>query len=294
LTAVVTGGSSGIGEAVALRLALRGCGLVLVSEDAAGLERVRGRILAEAASPPRMAPPSQLAPLRVEVIRLDLTDPKSPQVLFDRCRDLSLRVDILVNCAGIFSNVDDEMDGAGGTGHAGGSEGGAGGGPEGPAAQDRSEALLRLHVNALTRLCLLFGRSMIRRGGGYILNVGSISALFPDPSSLTYGPSKRYVLSFSRLLHLHWREHGVKVTCVVPGAVATDFFRANNITLPAMVRSRLMTADHCARVALRGLFRGRAMVVPGVWSRLHAWLFRLLLRPALYTRLKNLYLSMRR
>jgi short-subunit dehydrogenase len=232
------------------------------------------------------------------VLCLDLTEPEAPRRLLDWSRQANFDVDILVNCAGIFSNVDEEMGGV----RPGDRDLSVDDGDPCLERKDaegritglgRVEALLRLHVLSLTQLCLIFGRLMIRRGGGYILNVASISALFPDPSSLTYGPSKRYVLSFSRLLHLHWREHDVRVTCLVPGAVNTNFFSSNNIVLPTMVRSRLMSADRCAGIALRALFRGRCVVRPGIWSRLHTWLFRLLLRPTFYTPLKNIYLSMR-
>jgi short-subunit dehydrogenase len=65
-------------------------------------------------------------------------------------------------------------------------------------AAGTAERLLALHVQVPT---------------GFILNVGSISSLFPDPASLTYGPSKRYLLAFSRSLRLSWRERGVRVCC---------------------------------------------------------------------------------
>jgi len=273
LTALVTGGSSGIGEAIALHLAGMGHRSILVSENGDELERAGRRILEETG-------------VRCELLRIDLSERDAAQRVVRECESRRLDVDILVNCAGLFSNVDDEM------GVDCGRVDPGDGAPD--PGDSRVGTLLALHVHVLTRLSLLFGRRMIARGGGYILNVSSISALFPDPSSLTYGPSKRYVLSFSRLLHLHWREHGVGVTCIVPGAVDTAFFRNNDITLPTMVRSHLMPVERCAVLAVGALFRGRCVVLPGFWSRLHVVLFRILLRPALYTRLKRVYLAMRR
>lgn len=253
LTALVTGASSGIGEALARELAARGHRLVLASENAPELERVRKSLAAAAGGEPVTLP-------------ADLSVPGEAERLHRRCRELGLAVDLLVNCAGILLVVEREL-----------------------AEPEAAERLLTLHVHTPTRLCLLFGQDMIARGGGYILNVGSISSLFPDPSSLTYGPSKRYLLAFSDSLHLQWREHGVRVTTVLPGGVRTGFFASHGVYVPRLVTDRLMTPERCARVALRALFRGRRRVIPGLTARLQVALFQLLLTPALYGFSKRLY-----
>jgi short-subunit dehydrogenase len=134
---------------------------------------------------------------------------------------------------------------------------------------------------------------MIRRRRGFILNVASISALFPDPSSLTYGPSKRYLLALSAGLRLSWREYGVRVCCLVPGGIRTDFFAHNDIYLPGMVASRLYPAEKLAHRALAALFRGRGRVTPGLNVRLNILMFRLLLAPPLYGFSKRLYFRLR-
>ncbi len=255
LTALVTGASSGLGEALARELSARGLRLILSSENAPELERVRGELAARG---------------EVQAVVLDLARPGAPELLHERCLQLGWPVEVLVNCAGIFLNADDEL--------------------ADPSASGR---LLALHVQAPTSLCLLFGRDMLARRRGWILNVASLSALFPDPSSLTYGPSKRYLLAFSQELALQWREAGLRVCALVPGGVRTNFFASNRIVLPAMVARHLLPPERVARAGLRALFRGRRRLIVGLRSRLQVLLFKALLTPALFGFSRRLYARMR-
>ena len=255
LTALVTGASSGLGEALARELSARGLRLVLASENAPELERVRGELAARG---------------EVRTLLLDLTLPDAPERLHAQCRELGWPVDVLVNCAGMLLTVEREL-----------------------AEPGSVQRLLALHVQAPTRLCLLFGKEMLERGRGWILNVASISALFPDPSSLTYGPSKRYLLAFSRSLALQWREAGVRVCVLVPGGVRTNFFANNRVYVPALVAGRLASPQRVARAGLDALFRGRHRLIPGLLPRLHVLLFKALLTPPLFGFSKRLYARLR-
>ena len=256
-TALVTGASSGLGEALARALAAKGYRLILASENGPELERVRGEIAAQ-------------APVQPHALVEDLALPSAGERLYERCRELGWPVDVLVNCAGIFLNLEREL-----------------------AEPASAERMLALHVQTPTQLCLRFGSQMIRRRRGFILNVASISALFPDPSSLTYGPSKRYLLALSEGLRLSWREFGVRVCCLVPGGTRTAFFAHNDIYLPGMVATCLYPAAKCARRALAALFRGRGRVTPGLSAHLNILLFRLLLTPPVYGFSKRLYFRLR-
>lgn len=253
--ALVTGASSGIGEALARALAARGYRLILASENGPELERVRRELASST---------------QTRALVEDLAEPGAAERLYRRCRELGWPVEVLVNCAGILVNVEREL--------------------ADPASAER---LLALHVQVPTRLCLHFGAAMIERRRGYILNVASISALFPDPSSLTYGPSKRYLIAFSESLRLAWREHGVRVCCLVPGGIRTDFFAHNNVYVPGMVTGHLYPADKCAGKALAALFYGRGRITPGLKAHLDVLLFRFLLAPALYGIAKSLYFRLR-
>ena len=255
-TALITGASSGIGEAFALLLAQRGCSLVLVSENEPELKRVKARI-------------GSLYPVSVRIIQADLCRTESADRLFGTCSEEGIEVDLLINGAGIYVNAEIEL-----------------------ADPDRVRDELALHVQSLTRLCLLFGRAMIERCGGSILNISSISAFFPDFSSLTYGPSKDYVLKLSEALHCDWKEHNIRVTCLVPGGVRSNFFKTNRIYVPPMVTSHLMSAERCAGIGLRALSKGKMRVIPGVLAKLHMLLFRFTTKPAFYSFYKRLYFRM--
>jgi short-subunit dehydrogenase len=255
--ALVTGASSGLGEALAKALASRGYRLILASENGPELERVRREITAS-------------FPVEARTLVEDLSVPGAAERLQARCRELDWPVEVLVNCAGILVNVEREL-----------------------AEPASAERLLALHVQTPTRLCLCFGAEMIERGRGFILNVASISALFPDPSSLTYGPSKRYLISFSQSLRLAWREHGVRVCCLVPGGIQTAFFAHNDVYVPGLVAGHLYPAGKCAAKALAALFRGRGRITPGLSAHLNVLLFRFLLAPALYGFAKRLYFRLK-
>jgi short-subunit dehydrogenase len=251
--ALVTGASSGIGEAMAEALARRGYTLLLVSENALELHRVQERL-------------ARTHPVAVRVIVQDLSLPEAAETLVRHCRTLDAEVEVLVNCAGDYLVAEREI--------------------EEPAAVASS---VTLHVLTPTRLCLLFGRDMLRRGRGYILNVSSISALFPDPASVTYGSAKAYLRHFSTVLHCDWKPRGVSVTCVLPGGVRTNLFRNSGVYVPGFVRRHLLSPRDCAELSLRALFRGRRELIPVASGKLQAVLFRLIVRPATYGRIKRLY-----
>jgi hypothetical protein len=258
LTALVTGGSSGIGRAIARELASRGFDAVLVSERKNELRETQRHI-------------ESSGPSCVDLIEADLSAPGGAERVFGFCEAKGVRVDVLVNCAGIYANVEDEI-----------------------ADAASAARLLEIHVQSLTKLCLLFGSRMIERRRGWILNVSSISAFFQDPSSLTYGPSKRYVLSLSKALHASWREHNVKVCCLVPGGVKTGFFSDNRVFVPSIVRSLLITPERCAEIGLRALFGGRRRRIAGLAARVHLALFWLMLRPPFYPLAKRAYFRLKR
>jgi short-subunit dehydrogenase len=244
--------------AIARELASRGSGLVLVSERKDELREAKRDI-------------ERSCPARIDVIEADLSAPGGADRVFALCEARSVRVDVLVNCAGTYANVEEEI-----------------------ADAACAARLLELHVQSLTMLCLLFGRRMIERKLGYILNVSSISAFFQDPSSLTYGASKRYILSLSKALRASWREHNVEVCCLVPGGVKTGFFRDNRVFVPSIVRPLLITPERCAVIGLRALFKGRRRRIAGLAARIHLALFWLMLRPLFYPLAKRAYFRRKR
>lgn len=186
-TAVITGGASGIGLETAHALASCGADLFLIdrSDDA----------LAKAAEGLRTKGTS----VWVEV--LDVTDPQALNACAD---DLSARggsVDILVNSAGI-ARLNSVLDT--------------------PDAEWRE--VMDINVNGTFWACRAFGRLMIEKGSGRIVNLGSMSGLIVNrpQTAASYMASKGAVHMLTKALAVEWAERGVRVNAVAPGYVATE------------------------------------------------------------------------
>lgn len=184
--AVVTGASSGLGEAYARHLAAQGANVVLVarSEDklfslSVDLERAHG--------------------IQTLVLPFDLTDRADRFDLVSRLDHLEVHT--LVNNAGFASHgelVDLE--------------------------RDRIASEVQLNVAAVTELAHAVLPQMLSRDRGAIINVASTAAFQPIPEMTTYAATKSYVLSFSQALWAETRRTGVRVVCICPGATDTAFW----------------------------------------------------------------------
>jgi hypothetical protein len=233
--ALVTGGCSGIGKAIAHRLAARGYALILVSERPGPLEAAAASIRAEHGVP-------------VEVACVDLARPGAAEEVHRRVRTLGLEVEVLVNNAGVFLF-----------------------GEAADAALEQANALLQLHVITPSLLCTLFGREMRERRSGRILLVSSISAWGDFPGIAYYGSSKKYLRGFARALRSEMQVHGVTVTCLAPGPTATGLYGLDSVAVRRGRRLGLfLEPDRVAELGVRTLLAGRAECVPGLSSRVLA------------------------
>jgi short-subunit dehydrogenase len=234
--ALVTGGCSGIGNAIAHGLAARGHDLVLVSERIDRLEAAAGALRSAHG-------------VDVHVACVDLSRPGAALDVHERLGALGLVVDVLVNNAGMFF-FGEAVD----------------------AESGRAEALLQLHVVTPSLLCTLVGRGMRERRRGRILVVSSISAWRDFPGIAYYGSSKKYLRGFARALRSEMGPYGVTVTCLAPGPVATELYGQDS---PQVRRGRklglFLEPERVAEAAVRALLRGDAECVPGTSARLMAW-----------------------
>ncbi|MCC2594641.1 SDR family oxidoreductase [Tessaracoccus sp. OS52] len=197
--AVVTGASSGLGDAYARYLAQRGADVVLVarSEDklfalSVELEREYG--------------------VATLVLPVDLTVPEERFELISRLDQFDVHT--LVNNAGFGSHgelVDLE--------------------------RERIASEVQLNVAAVTELAHAVLPQMLSRDRGAIINVASTAAFQPIPEMATYAATKAYVLSFSQALWGETRRTGVRVVCVCPGPTETAFW-ANTGNARVMTRRR--------------------------------------------------------
>lgn len=237
--ALVTGACSGIGLELARGLAKRGHPLVLVSN--------RDKELGEAAASLRAA-----HGVDVHAVVMDLARAEAGPELHAQVKARGVDVGVLVNNAGIlhFGEV-----------------------AEMPAA--KVNAMLQLHTVTPTMLARLFGAEMRERRRGRILIVSSISAFRPYPGIAIYSASKRYLFDLADALRHELQPWGVTVTCLAPGAVATGLYESRVDVNLAKKTGVMVEAAFVADKALAGLFKGRALVVPGVAAKLMGLLMRL-------------------
>jgi uncharacterized protein len=232
-TALVTGASSGIGAALARRLAAGGTDVVLVARD-------RGRLDALAAE---LATPAAGA-VRAEVLVADLAEPGQLGAVEKRVADASRPVDLVVNNAGFgtygdFAGLDIE-------------------------GEHRE---IMVNVVALVRITHAALGGMLGRGQGAVLNVSSVAGLQATPGNATYGASKAFVASFGEAVHGELAGTGVTLTTVLPGFTRTEFQARAGIAGRQIPGPAWQTAEDVAAQSLDAASAGRAWLVPGVLNK---------------------------
>ena len=182
--AVVTGASSGIGEAIARELSAAGARLVVTA-------RREHRLAALSAALP--GPSAWLA--------ASIEDAATPQALLDLALAEFGRVDVLVNNAGIFvAGGVDTID------------------------LDRLSTMVRVNFDAVVRSSYLFARQLKRQGAGAIVNVSSIGAYLGASSAGVYGGLKHALEIFTSALRVELGASSVKVGTIAPGTTDTEIF----------------------------------------------------------------------
>lgn len=233
--ALITGGSSGIGEEFAKQLGALGFNLILVARDKEKLDGVAKELTAK-------------HKIEVKVIVVDLSNLESLKQI--EAVTASLDVGLLVNNAG-FALTGNFLD------------------------HNIEDELSLLHVNCRAPLALahLFGKRMVQRGKGGIINVSSGIAFIPAPRWTNYAASKVYLLYFSEGLGYELKDKGVDVLALCPGGTRTNFSnvagtKMHGIEPSIVVRSALKNLDKKSSVTvgfeiIMGMFVNRTL--PRTW-----------------------------
>src|SRR5947209_10942700 len=183
-TAVVVGGTSGIGLAIARGLAEAGADVVPTSRRAERVEAAakeiegRGRRTLRAVS--------------------DVADRSSLQRVLDACVEEFGRVDILVNSAGRTKRA-----------------------PTLDFSEEDWNGIIETNLTGTLRACQVFGRHMLERGYGRIINIASLSTFVALYEVAAYAASKAAVASLTKSLAIEWAQHGVCVNGIAPGVFRT-------------------------------------------------------------------------
>ena len=234
-TALITGASGGLGEAMARQLAPRGIHLLLVARREDKLQALATEL-------------AEKHGIQTGIVALDLADPGAPTELEREVEFRRMDIDFLINNAGY--------------------------GLYGEFAQsDRTEQLdmLQLNIVTLTELTHRFLPGMLSRGRGRIMNVASTAAFLPGPLMATYYASKAFVLSFSEGLAEELRGSGVAVTALCPGPVETGFQDRSSLGESVMLsgpsRFSVLSAEEVARQGIEAMVRGDMVCIPGGVNR---------------------------
>jgi uncharacterized protein len=228
---VVTGGSEGIGYALARRFAGAGHDVILIARRPEPLEEAARRIREE---------------FKVEAVALplDLRSPDAISAIEAALAAGGAYADVLVNSAGIgFAGRFHEQ------------------------APEEVVQLIDLNIRALTALTRHFLPGMRVRGRGGIVNLASLGSYAPGPYQANYYASKAYVLSLSEAIASECAGEGVRVMALAPGPVNTGFhdrMRAKNALYRLLVPPT--SAESVARAGHRGFTLGLRVVVPGFFN----------------------------
>lgn len=223
---LITGASSGIGEAFARRLAALGRNVLLVSRSEDKLATLCNEL-------------GRTNRVRAQYVVLDLSEPDAAERLFAEAQKRGLEIDMLVNNAGFGSFGDFLKKDLG-----------------------RELNMIDLNVKTLVDLTYRFLAPMRERKRGAIINVASTAGFQPVPFMAVYAATKAFVLSFSEALWEENRPYGIEVLALCPGVTDTNFFEAAHGHKPPARAAQ--SADEVVDAALKALGRGKGHVVSGL------------------------------
>ena len=183
--AVVTGGTTGIGHAIALGLAGAGADVVASSRRAEQVEKTAAEI--------------EALGLRTLRVRSDVLDRSSLQVLHDAVVDKFGKVDILVNAAGVtYKAATLET------------------------SETDWSRVMETNLTGTLRACQIFGKTMVSAGYGRIVNIASLTTFVGFFQVAAYSASKAAVGSLTKVLAVELAKTGVNVNAIAPGMFPTD------------------------------------------------------------------------
>ena len=183
--AVVVGGTSGIGRAIALGLADAGADVVVTGRREALVDQVAGEIERRGRRSLRLA--------------ADVADAAALERVREACVGTFGRLDVMVYAAGTTKKVASlEM------------------------AADDWDRVIETNLTGMMRACQVFGREMVSRRTGRIIAIGSLSSFVGLYQVAAYVASKAGVAGLTRALAVEWAPHGVNVNAIAPGVFRTD------------------------------------------------------------------------
>jgi len=241
--ALVTGGSSGIGVALAKQLAAEGTHLVLAARRRERLEELARTL-------------RQSHGIRTEVFIADLARPEAPQEIYDFTKQKGIEIDLLINNAG-FGQYGELT------------------------AMEPQRLLDMVQVNcaAVVHLTRLYIADMVARQRGDVLILASTASFQAVPYITTYAATKAFDLLFAEGLAEEMKRYGIRVCALCPGSTESEFHAVAGQE-KFNGRHAQETAEKVARAGLQALAEGKSYVISGMGNYWGAQMQRLVPRRA--------------
>jgi len=230
--ALVTGSTSGIGKAFADQLARERHNLILVSRDREKLADQQKML-------------AQRHGVTVHVIAADLAEPGAAANVYAEATERGLEVEILVNNAGFNES-----------------------GPFMETRMAHETSMIQLHAICATEMMKLFLPAMVQNGYGRVVNLGSTASYMACPNDAVYAATKAYILRMSKAVHGELKGTGVTVTALCPGSTRTAFASKAGMEGTSLFKYFVMKPEAVAAAGCRGMDKGRAWIIPGIYNKL--------------------------
>lgn len=221
---LITGASSGIGQAFAVEYAKKNKNLVLLARSKEKLKAIKAEL-------------EKKYQVKVEIVMYDLSVPNVAQHAYQRIQELGIMIETLINCAGFATS-----------------------GKVSDVSYEQQHNEIMVNTVALFDLTKLFLDSMLKKNKGLIINVASTSAYHPIPTMAVYAASKAFVLSFTEALAMECQESQVRIFAISPGATDTNFFSSGG----GVSYGNLRTPQHVVKVTLDAIEKGKISKIDGL------------------------------
>jgi NAD(P)-dependent dehydrogenase (short-subunit alcohol dehydrogenase family) len=242
--AIITGGASGIGQALCEELARTGTIVVAADINIEGAKQVAAHISGNGGS------------ARAEA--LDVTDAQAVKLLITRVAAEYGRLDYIFNNAGITVGAEvRDMS----LGH--------------------FRSILDTNLYGVIYGTFYAYEVMVKQGFGHIVNTASLAGLLPFPTQVPYCATKFGVVGFSKSLRIEAAALGVRISVVCPGFVRTGIFKASPVLkvdkqkIMQKVTVRMVEPDRAAQIILKGVRKNKAVIVFPFGARFFHWLYNL-------------------
>lgn len=233
-TALITGGSRGLGFELSKQFASKNYDLILIARNIIDLEK-SAQIISDQYS------------VDVKTISADLRTISSLETINNYLHAHNINPDVLVNNAGFgMSGFFTDLD------------------------LENQIQMINVNIGALVGLTRLLLPAMIEKKNGAILNVASTAAFFPGPLMSVYYATKTFVLYFSEALREEVKKSNIHVSTLCPGPTQTRFEETSGLNTTRLLKRKLfpvMSAEKVAIAGFLGFQKNKRLIIPGILNK---------------------------